>query len=53
MRKREIKIKKFVNWNGSCLGGEVSRQYIWDYQFEQVLKEYQKKYKVILEMIRK
>ena len=51
--KPTLIIKKFVRWNGICEGGEVLGKYIWDNQFDDVLKDYKKTHKVIIVEVKK
>lgn len=47
-------IKRFTRWNGITDGGEVDGMYIWDWQFDAVVKDYKKQgFKVKIQDIKK
>lgn len=47
MKKITIRVKK--SWNGTIEGGYIGNDFIWNYQFDDVVKDYEKEgYQVVL-----
>ena len=52
--KKSITIKVVKSWNGRQEGGYIGNSYIWDYQLEDVIKDYKKQgYEIKLVEIKK
>jgi len=52
--KKTITIKIIKSWNGRQEGGYVGNSYIWDWQLEDVVKDYKRQgYKIKLVEIKK